>query len=131
MVQLNLGTGAGLANDTLDVDQAGFNYTFVSSSTLLLLFDETDPTGGVTTISFGEGSGLTGVGGPTGQLSGGLSTSPGADIAEPATNPGIAGLSVAGLGFTYTYTLVAVPKPSSAAGLMFFGLAGLVFRRRK
>jgi len=121
--ELGLGNGG---TDSLDVNIGGAfgsNYNFVTSEALLFT---TDP---ATAFTFGDLSGSTDVGGPTGNLVGAIGLGGGLDISGPQTGVLPGGETLAGYGFTYTYTL-AIPEPSSAMGLLMLGFVGLGSRRR-
>lgn len=113
----NLATVNG-GTDTLEVNQAGFNYTFVSSEALLF-------TVGGPLFTFG--SGPTDPAGPSGLFSATVGANVG-DISLPSA--ALAGEALAGYGFTWTYTLTAIPEPGSF-GLVSLVAMGLIARRRR
>ncbi len=108
--------------DALDVNiAANETYTFVDSNSFVVttagsVFGFTDPSDPVGGIATGEFTASVGFGSD-------------GDLAEPVAV--LNNEAIAGYGFSWTYTIVAVPEPASTAGLMFLGVAGLVSRRRQ
>ncbi|QEG20841.1 PEP-CTERM sorting domain-containing protein [Mariniblastus fucicola] len=115
--------------DALEVNTGGLDYTFVSSEALLVGFDEADLPAGGTVLSFGDGP--TSASGPSGLFAANVGFNGSPDLAGPADGlAGFGNLSIAGYGFSWTYTLTAVPEPSSAIGILLLGLTALGSRRR-
>jgi len=82
IAQFDIATGNG-GVDTLDVNTGGDTYTFVESEALIIGIDAANAP---SVFTFGLGSGATGTGGPTGNLSGGVALNSRASVSHGPTS---------------------------------------------